>query len=69
MVIMDASKVEEVASQVDFCFCAVNMKKDEIKRFLALYFDASMLGEHMPDYDGSQYFDIEKLRQEDEEDG
>ena len=45
------------------------MKKDEIKRFLALYFDASMLGEHMPDYDGSQYFDIEKLRQEDEEDG
>jgi len=45
------------------------MKKDEIKRFLALYFDASMLGEHLPDYDGSQYFDIEKLKQEDEEDG
>lgn len=31
MVIVDAEKVEEVASQVDFCFCAVNMKKDEIK--------------------------------------
>lgn len=45
------------------------MTKDEIKRFLALYFDASMLGEHLPDYDGSQYFDIEKLRKEDEEDG
>lgn len=45
------------------------MKKDEIKRFLALYFDASMLGEHLPDYDGNQYFDIEKLRKEDEEDG
>ncbi len=45
------------------------MKKDEIKRFLALYFDASMLGEQMPDYDGSQYFDIGKLKQEDESDG
>ena len=31
MVILDAENVEEVASQVDFCFCAVNMKKDEIK--------------------------------------
>ena len=31
MVITDAEKVEEVAAQVDFCFCAVNMKKDEIK--------------------------------------
>ena len=31
MVIVDAENVEEVASQVDFCFCAVNMKKDEIK--------------------------------------
>lgn len=32
MVIMDAEKdVEEIAKQVDFVFCAVNMKKDEIK--------------------------------------
>ena len=31
MVIVDAENVEEVASKVDFCFCAVNMKKDEIK--------------------------------------
>ena len=31
MVIMDAEQVEEVASKVDFCFCAVNMKKDEIR--------------------------------------
>ena len=31
MVVLDASKVEEVASQVDFIFCAVNMPKDEIK--------------------------------------
>ena len=31
MVVLDASKVEEVASQVDFIFCAVNMPKAEIK--------------------------------------
>ena len=31
MVIVDAENLEEVASQVDFCFCAVNMKKDEIR--------------------------------------
>lgn len=31
MIIMDASNVSEVASKVDFCFCAVDMKKDEIR--------------------------------------
>ena len=31
MTVLDASKVEDVASQVDFVFCAVNMPKDEIK--------------------------------------
>ncbi|MFB5676364.1 aspartate-semialdehyde dehydrogenase [Paenibacillus terreus] len=30
IVVQDASKVEEVAGQVDFVFCAVDMKKDEI---------------------------------------
>lgn len=34
------------------------LKKDEIKRFLALYFDASMNGEQMPDVDGEQYFEV-----------
>ena len=33
----DASKVEEVAAQVDFVFCAVNMKKDEIKALEEAY--------------------------------
>lgn len=33
------------------------MEKSEIKRLLALYFDASMYGEQMPDYDGEQYFE------------
>ena len=37
MVLLDASKVEEVAAQVDFVFCAVNMKKDEIKALEEAY--------------------------------
>lgn len=40
------------------------MKKEEIKRFLALYFEASVLGEHMPDYDGIQYFDRNRIEEE-----
>ena len=35
------------------------MKKDDIQRLLALYFDASLNGEQMPDYDGEQYFDLD----------
>ncbi len=32
MVVLDAeADAEEIASKVDFCFCAVNMKKDEIR--------------------------------------
>lgn len=31
------------------------MSKEDIKRFLALYFDASMNGEQIPDVDGGQY--------------
>ncbi len=31
MVVCDASHVDEVASKVDFVFCAVDMKKDEIR--------------------------------------
>ena len=37
MVVLDASKVEEVAAQVDFVFCAVNMKKNEIKALKKAY--------------------------------
>ena len=37
MVVLDASNVEEVAAQVDFVFCAVNMKKDEIKALEEAY--------------------------------
>lgn len=37
IVVQDASKVEEVASGVDFVFCAVDMKKDEIKALEEAY--------------------------------
>ena len=38
MVVMDATAdKEKIASLVDFCFCAVNMKKDEIKELEYAY--------------------------------
>jgi aspartate-semialdehyde dehydrogenase len=37
IVVLDASKVEEVAAEVDFIFCAVDMKKDEIKALEEAY--------------------------------
>jgi aspartate-semialdehyde dehydrogenase len=37
MIVMDAAKVEEVSSTVDFVFCAVDMKKDEIKALEEAY--------------------------------
>ena len=41
------------------------LKKEEIKRFLALYFDASMNGEQMPDVDGEQFFEVTDADEED----
>ena len=37
LVVLDAAQVDEVASQVDFVFCAVDMKKDEIKALEEAY--------------------------------
>lgn len=37
MVMMDASEVEKVAALVDFVFCAVDMKKDEIRALEEAY--------------------------------
>lgn len=37
MVVMDAADVAAVAAKVDFVFCAVNMKKDEIKALEEAY--------------------------------
>ncbi len=41
------------------------MKKAGIKRFLAIYFEASMSGEQMPDADGEQYFEGAAVYEED----
>ena len=37
MTVMDASQVDAVAAKVDFVFCAVNMKKDEIRALEETY--------------------------------
>ncbi len=59
-----ANSVQKIIAEQGFdCH---RLKKDEIKKTLAIYFDASLQGEHMPDYDGSQYYDMTKLRQEEE---
>ena len=41
------------------------MSKDDIKRFLAIYFGASMQGELIPDIDGKDAFDDDKLKEVD----
>lgn len=38
------------------------MSKPEIKRHLAVYFEASMDGDKLPDVDGAQYMEIEEER-------
>lgn len=53
-----ANRIEKVISEQGFE--THRMKKNEIKRFLALYFDASMNGEQIPDTDGEQFFDFDK---------
>ncbi len=37
LIVLDASKVDEVVPQVDFVFCAVDMKKEEIKALEEAY--------------------------------
>lgn len=49
-----SNNIEKIISEQGFE--AHRMKKDEIKRLLAIYFDASLYGEQMPDIDGGQYF-------------
>ena len=41
------------------------MKKADIKHFLALYFEASMNGEQMPDIDGEQFYEVDDEASED----
>lgn len=52
-----ANRIEKVISEQGFE--VRRMRKAEIKRFLALYFEASMNGEQMPDIDGEQFCGVE----------
>lgn len=52
-----ANRIEKVISEQGFE--VRRMKKADIKRFLALYFDASMNGEQMPDGDGEQFYEVD----------
>lgn len=50
----DRNTVEKVLSEKGFE--VKSLKKEDIKRFLALYFEASLYGDSMPDVDGGQFF-------------
>ena len=50
-----SNRVEKTISEQGFE--VHRMKKAEIKRFLAIYFEASMNGENLPDVDGAQFFE------------
>ena len=56
-VFQTANRTEKVIAEQGFE--ARRMKKSDIKRFLALYFEASMNGEAMPDTDGEQFFEVD----------
>ena len=58
-----ANRIEKVISEQGFE--VRRMKKEDIKRFLALYFDASMNGEQMPDVDGGQFLSVNAGKVED----
>ena len=53
-----ANRIEKVISEQGFE--VRRMRKADIKRFLALYFEASMNGEQMPDIDGEQFYELNK---------
>ena len=58
-----ANRIEKIISEQGFE--VKRMKKAYIKRFLALYFEASMQGEQMPDSDGEQYYEVSDDEDED----
>lgn len=53
-VFAEMNRVEKAIS--DQGFDVRRMRKEDIKRFLALYFDASFVGDQIPDVEGSQYY-------------
>ena len=57
-----ANRIEKVVSEQGFE--THRLKKAEIKRFLAVFFEASMNGDQMPDTDGEQFFEGEDSDEE-----
>ena len=53
----EASRIEKIIAEQGFE--VRRLKRGEIKRLLAIYFDASLNGQAMPDFDGMQYFNLE----------
>ena len=53
-----ANRVEKIISEQGFE--VKRMRRADIKRFLALYFEASMNGEQMPDIDGEQFYEVDE---------
>lgn len=51
-----ANRVEKIITEQGFE--VHRMGKEEMKRFLAIYFDASMSGELMPDVDGEEFYNL-----------
>ena len=61
-VFQHANRIEKIISEQGFE--THRMSKNEIKRFIALYFESSINGDMLPDVDGDQYFDFSKTTQE-----
>lgn len=56
------NRIEKVISEQGFE--SKRFKKEDIKRFLSLYFESSFNGELMPDVDGAQYFNLDYEEEE-----
>ena len=57
------NRIEKVISEQGFE--VRRMRKNDIKRFLAIYFDSSMNGDQLPDTDGGQFFEVQAYEPED----
>ncbi len=62
-VLQTANRVEKIIA--DQGFEVTRLDKSEIKRFLAIYFEASMNGENIDDFDGQKY--LKEARENEEE--
>lgn len=53
-----ANRMEKIIAEQGFE--VKRMRKADIKRLLALYFEASMSGEQMPDLDGESFYEVDE---------